>query len=156
MERNQLRPILREMFPRERTHLLPVLHYLQHEFGYLPGWALQIVSWHLRVPASEVYGAATSYTELRLEDPGKHLVRVCAGLSCWHSGGRELLGLLSERLASAPDDSTPDNSSPASQVTLEETACGYICAMAPAVEVDGQWYGRVSARDVSDLVGELA
>ena len=150
MERNQLRPILREMFPRERTHLLPALHFLQHEFGFLPGWALQIVSWHLRVPASEVYGAATSYTELRLEDPGEHLVRVCAGLSCWHSGGRELLRLISDRLAQAPADSPQE-----SRTTLEETACGYICAMSPAVEVDGQWYGRVTARDLSDLVGGI-
>jgi NADH:ubiquinone oxidoreductase subunit E len=139
------------MFPRERTHLLPALHFLQHEFGYLPGWALQIVSWHLRVPASEVYGAATSYTELRLEDPGKHLVRVCAGLSCWHSGGRELLRLISDRLAQAPSDSPQE-----ARTTLEETACGYICAMAPAVEVDGQWYGRVAARDLPDLVGGIA
>ena len=150
MERNQLRPTLREMFPRERTHLLPALHFLQHEFGYLPGWALQIVSWHLRVPASEVYGAATSYTELRLEDPGEHLVRVCAGLSCWHSGGRELIRLISDRLARAPADSPRE-----ARTTLEETACGYICAMAPAVEVDGQWYGRVTARDLSDLVGGI-
>ena len=150
MERNQLRPTLREMFPRERTHLLPALHFLQHEFGYLPGWALQIVSWHLRVPASEVYGAATSYTELRLEDPGEHLVRVCAGLSCWHSGGRELLRLISDRLAQAPADSPQE-----ARTTLEETACGYICAMAPVVEVDGQWYGRVTARDLSDLVGGI-
>ncbi len=151
MERNRLRPTLRDMFPRERTYLLPALHFLQHEFGYLPGWALQIVSWHLRVPASEVYGAATSYTELRLDDPGEHLVRVCAGLSCWHSGGRELLRLISDRLAQAQADSPQE-----AGTTLEETACGYICAMAPAVEVDGQWYGRVSAQDLPDLVGGLA
>ena len=60
-----LRRALRDQFPsRNRDNLLPVLHLLQHEHGYLPEWALQVVGWHLRVPASEVYGSATSYSEL--------------------------------------------------------------------------------------------
>jgi len=91
MNRSDLRPILREKFPPERTYLLPALHYLQEEFGHLPDWALQTVAWHLRVPPSEVYGAATSYSELRIDAPGSHVVRVCNGLSfgiavaetCW-------------------------------------------------------------------------
>ena len=143
------------MFPRDRTYLLPALHFLHGEFGYLPGWALQIVSWHLRVPASEVYGAATSYTELRLQHPGEHLVRVCSGLSCWHSGGRDLMRLLSKRLGPAAPDACDSEEGASRKISLEEVPCGYLCPMAPAVEVDGRWYGRVSARDVSILVDRL-
>ena len=69
MEREELRPILRRKFPPHRTYLLPALHFLQEEFGHLPEWALQVVAWHLRTPASVVYGAATSYTELRIAGP---------------------------------------------------------------------------------------
>ena len=151
MQRNELRPILRDKFPRERTHLLPALHFLQHEFGHLPDWALQIVSWHLRVPASEVYGAATSYSELRLEAPGRHLIRVCNGLSCWHAGGRELLEHLSARLALQSGDISTELG-----ITLEETPCGFLCPMAPAVEIDGRWRGRVATADIPSLVSELA
>ena len=68
--------------PRERRYLLPALHYIHDEFGYLPEHGLQTAAWHLRVPASEVYGAATSYTELRVEAPAEHTVRICTGLSC--------------------------------------------------------------------------
>ena len=71
MGRNELRPILREKFPTEWTYLLPALHYLQEEFGQRADWALHSVCWHLRVPASEVNGAATSYTELRIDAPGR-------------------------------------------------------------------------------------
>ena len=68
---SDLRRILRETFPeRNRDALLPALHLLQHEHGHLPEWALQVVGWHLRVPASEIYGAATSYSELRIGIPG--------------------------------------------------------------------------------------
>ena len=150
MEQNQLRPILREKFPPERTYLLPALHYLQEEFGHLPDWALQTVAWHLRVPPSEVYGAATSYSELRIDAPGRHVVRVCNGLSCWHNGGRGILKRLSDELGVEPGETDTD-----SRITLEETPCGFLCPMAPAVEVDGRWRGRVAAADILDLVKEL-
>ena len=51
MQPSELRPMLRQMFPPERAYLLPALHYLQEELGHLPEWALQVVGWHLRVPA---------------------------------------------------------------------------------------------------------
>ena len=142
--------MLREMFPPERTYLLPALHYLQEEFGHLPDWALQTVAWHLRVPPSEVYGAATSYSELRIDAPGRHLVRVCNGLSCWHIGGRSILELLSGQLGVQPGETGTN-----SRVTLEETPCGFLCPMAPVVEVDGRWRGRVAAADIPRLVKEL-
>jgi NADH:ubiquinone oxidoreductase subunit E len=150
MNRSDLRPMLREMFPPERTYLLPALHYLQEEFGHLPDWALQTVAWHLRVPPSEVYGAATSYSELRIDAPGRHLVKVCNGLSCWHNGGRSILELLSGQLGVQPGETGTN-----SRVTLEETPCGFLCPMAPVVEVDGRWRGRVAAADIPRLVKEL-
>ena len=145
MEQSELRSILRQNYPRERTHLLPALHLVRHELGHLPDWALQVVGWHLHVPASEVYGAATSYSELRISAPGRHLVRVCSGLSCWHNGGRQLLEGLVGRLAIQPGMTTPDGG-----ITLEESSCGFLCPMAPAVEVDGVWRGRVTAEDIYD------
>lgn len=150
MQRSDLRPILQDKFPRERTYLLPALHYLQHEFGYLPEWALQIVSWHLRIPASEVYGAATSYSELRMEEPGQHVVRVCTGLSCWHEGGKDLWESLQKRWG----DQLGDEDS-SKEITLEETPCGFLCPMAPAIEIDGRWHGRVTPVSLAHLLQGL-
>ncbi|MYC29580.1 MAG: hypothetical protein F4X65_05755 [Chloroflexi bacterium] len=171
MEREELRPILRQKFPPHRTYLLPALHFLQEELGCLPEWALQTLSWHLRTPASVVYGAATSYTELRIEAPSGRLVRVCTGLSCWHGGGRELLSDLSETLdvvaanARQDNDSTQDMAQDVAQnvaqnvvqnVALEETACAYRCPLAPLVEVDGVWLGRAALPQVLDRLKEPA
>lgn len=149
MEREELRPLLRRKFPPHRTYLLPALHFLQEELGHLPEWALQVVAWHLRTPASVVYGAATSYTELRIQAPAPHLVRVCSGLSCWHGGGRELLADLSRALGVAAGEATEDG-----RVTLEETPCAYRCPLAPLVEVDGVWLGRARAGQVVSLLEE--
>jgi NADH:ubiquinone oxidoreductase subunit E len=151
MDQNELRPILRQKYPRDRTHLLPALHFVQGELGYLPEWALQVVGWHLRIPASEVFGAATSYSELRINSPGRHLVRVCSGLSCWHNGGRQLLEELEDHLAIQPENTNQDEG-----ITLEETPCGFLCPVAPAVQVDGIWRGRVTAGDIIQQLQDLS
>ncbi len=138
-QRNALRAELRERFLRERGQLLPALHYVHHEFGHLPGWAMEVTGWHLGVPVSEVYGAATSYSELRIEHPGRHLVRVCTGLGCISAGARDLLSRITDGVGTAPQGG---------RVTVEETACGYLCGVAPAVQVDGAWLGHADAEAV--------
>ena len=146
-DQKALRAILREKIPRDHGQLLPALHFLQHEFGYLPDWAMEVVSWHLGIPASEVYGAATSYTELRTGRPGEHTLRVCTGLSCRINGGNELLGAAGATLRVHPGETTPDG-----LITFEETPCGFLCAMAPAVQWDGTWMGRATVESMDELV----
>ena len=120
---------------------MPALHFLHHEFGYLPGWAMEVVGWHLGVPSSEVYGAATSYTELRIERPGEIVVRVCSALSCEAAGARAILDALGEALGVSPAGGDSENG----RFTLEEARCGFLCAMAPAAEIGGRWRGRLDA-----------
>jgi NADH:ubiquinone oxidoreductase subunit E len=142
-ERKALRRALSERYTRERGHLLPALHHVQHEFGYLPDWAMETVSRHLRVPKSEVYGAATSYSELTLDRPGRHALKVCTGLSCSIRGAGELLDRVNEAL-----DATPI----AGDTTVAEIACGFLCGVAPAVQWDGRWIGRATAESVRRLI----
>jgi NADH:ubiquinone oxidoreductase subunit F (NADH-binding)/NADH:ubiquinone oxidoreductase subunit E len=118
-------------FPPERTWLLPALEAVQAERGWLGPDDLAAVGRHLHVPASEVYGVATHYPELRLAAPGRHLVRVCTGLSCRVRGGGALLDALEARLGVRAGGTTPDGA-----VTLEAMDCGFLCSVAPVVEVD--------------------
>ena len=108
---------------------------------------MEVVGWHLGIPASEVYGAATSYTELRVEKPGSHVLRVCTGLSCWLNGGREVLSAVERELGLHSGHTSADG-----QFTLEETACGFLCGMAPALEIDGTWHGRTDPELLADLI----
>lgn len=146
-DRNELRATLRQKFPRNRGQLLPALHFLQHEFGYLPDWAMEVVGWHLGIPSSEVYGAATSYTELRIRKPTEHIIRVCTGLSCWLNGGKQLMEAAHAALA---------NGNAGDKVALEETPCAYICGVAPAVEFNGAWQGRVDVEDLGRILTEAS
>ena len=148
-DQKSLRGALRKEFPREHGQLLPALHFLHHEFGYLPDWGMEVVGWHLGIPASEVYGAATSYTELRVEQPAAHVLRVCTGLSCWQNGGGEILAAAASELGAHPGRTTSDG-----LITFEETPCGYLCGLAPVVELDGGWRGRMTPDSVVRAIGE--
>lgn len=150
MTQQELRQELIQRFPRERSQLLPALHYIHHEFGYLPEWALQVIGWHLHIPSSEVYGAATSYTELRIEAPGEHVIRVCTGLSCWLKGSEEVMVTLQAGLEGNLSDTGTG-----SHVTLEETPCGFLCALGPAIQIDGGWRGRVGPSQAAQIAKDF-
>ena len=98
-------------FPRERSQLLPVLLAVQEETRWIPAWAMEEVSAYLKVPASEVHGVASSFPELRLKAPGKHILRVCTGLSCYLNGAVPVLEGLEKSLVSRPEGSPPTASS---------------------------------------------
>jgi NADH:ubiquinone oxidoreductase subunit E len=151
-QREQLRSEIQKAFPeRERTHLLPALHWLHGRYGHLPAWAMEVLGWHLRVPATEVYQAATSYTELRVKQPGKRVLRVCTGAACLAVGGQQLLDTLCQRLNLKPGQTSPDGST-----TLEETPCAFLCALAPVVGDGHQWRGHVSPGALNDLLHSRA
>jgi NADH:ubiquinone oxidoreductase subunit F (NADH-binding)/NADH:ubiquinone oxidoreductase subunit E len=141
-----LEPVLAR-FPRERRWLLPALQAVQGRLGHLPLDALSRVGAHLRVPASEVYGVATHYPELRLAPVGAHHVRVCRGVSCDLLGSGDLLAALARRLDTLPD---------LAAVTLETADCLFACAVAPVIEVDGAYRGRVRAADAAGIARSLA
>src|SRR5881628_2896707 len=134
-------------FPRERTWLLPALQAVQRAERYLSPEALEAVAAHLRVPKSEVWGVASHYPELRLAPPGTRVVRVCTGVSCKLRGGSELLAASERRLGIRAGRTTADGA-----VTLEAMDCAFACAVAPVVEIDHAYHGRVTPRALDALL----
>jgi NADH:ubiquinone oxidoreductase subunit E len=116
-------------FAPERTNLLPALHIVQHALGFLPGWAMQQVGRQLHIPASEVHGVASGYTEFRFEPPAPGLVQVCTGLSCRLAGAD---GLLAQARARRPD-------------AVKTIPCVFLCALAPVIAQGNEFVGRVDA-----------
>ena len=110
-------------FPRERTQLLPLLIAAQAHDGWLGEAALSAIARHIYVPESEVFGVATSYSELRFEPPVGAAVAVCTGMSCLLAGARELSRSLTDTLAAGWH--------------VEEHPCRFRCADAPVASIDG-------------------
>lgn len=125
-------------FAPERTNLLPGLHALHERFGYLPGWAMERLGLRLRVPASEVYGVATSYPEFRLQPPPTGLLYLCTGLSCRLAGADELLVQARARRPEA----------------VEAVSCLFLCPLAPVALQGEVPHGRVDAALLQRLQAE--
>ena len=142
---------LLQTFPRARTWLLPALRAVQQAERWLAPEALRAVAAHLRVPASEVWGVASHYPELRMTPPGARLVRVCTGVSCQERGGDDVMAACERQLGIRAGETTPDGA-----VTLEALDCAFACASAPVVEVDHAYRGRIAVAEVPVLLASPA
>ena len=138
MNKERLAELLQENFPRERSFLLPVLHFIHKEFGFLEESALEEAAKHLRVPVSEVWGSATSYTELRTREPSGNVVGICTGLSCVLKGAHNLLSRANKLAQASGIDNT----------TIEELQCGFLCGVAPVLRHNHKWTAHAVEQDV--------
>src|ERR671934_725663 len=136
-------------FPRERTWLLPALQAAQHAERWLSPEALAAVAAHLRVPKSEVWGVASHYPELRMAKPGRRIVRVCTGVTCVARGARELLERGEGRLGIRAGETTSDGA-----LTLEAMDCAFACSVAPVIEADHTYRGRMNGAGLDALLDE--
>lgn len=130
-----------------RENLIPILHALQEENGYLTPETLAGAARYLDLNLSEVYGVATFYTRFRFKPSGRQCLRVCRGTACHVKGAGEVLKELEKRLGIKPGETTPDGA-----YSLETEACFGSCALAPVVVEDETVHGRMDPSKVGDLL----
>ncbi|MFN8169750.1 MAG: formate dehydrogenase subunit gamma [Candidatus Nanopelagicales bacterium] len=130
-----------------RGPLLPVLHALQEEFGYLHPDAVPLVAKALNLSRADVHGVITFYSDFRTQPPGRRTVAVCRGEACQSRGGRDLAAHAQQRLGVPFGATTPDG-----EVTLDQVFCLGLCSVAPAALVDGRVHGRLDAGALDSLV----
>jgi formate dehydrogenase subunit gamma len=119
--------------------LLPILHALQEEFGYIDPSALPLVAHALNISHAEVHGVISFYHDFRHASPGKHVLKICRAESCQSMGCDALVQHIERRLGVKLGETTADQS-----LTVEQVFCLGNCALSPAVMLDGEPYGRVS------------
>lgn len=129
--------------------LLPLLHAIQDNIGYVPESAYISISKALNLSVAEVHGVVTFYHHFRTLKPGRHILQVCRAESCQSMGSEALEAHAKKCLGIDYHQTTPDQA-----VTLEPVYCLGNCALSPAVMMDDEVYGRVSAADLDALVAE--
>lgn len=127
--------------------LLPILHALQEEFGYVDEAAIRPVAEALNISHAEVHGVISFYHDFRHSPPGKHVLKMCRAEACQSMGCDKLIGHVENRLGVKLGETTEDGS-----FTVEQVFCLGLCAMSPAVMLDGKPYGRVTAQVADFLV----
>lgn len=129
--------------------LLPILHAVQAEFGFVPDDVIQIVADDLNITRAEVHGVITFYHDFRDAPAGKHVVKICRAEACQAVGGTALSERAFDRLGVGWHGTTPNG-----KVTLEPVYCLGLCACGPAAMVDGKVVGRVDAKKLDRLLAE--
>jgi formate dehydrogenase subunit gamma len=139
---------------RELEHLpgalLPILHALQEEFGYIDAAATPMIADALNLSRAEVHGVISFYHDFRHAAPGRHVMKICRAESCQSMGCDALIDHIEKRLSVKLGETTPDQS-----LTVEQVFCLGNCALSPAVMLDGEPYGRVSP-SVADFLLDSA
>ncbi len=139
-----------ERYPKfDRSNLIPILQDIQDVFGYLPEKSLKEISNHLCIPLSSVYGVATFYNQFRLTPLGKNIIRVCRGTACHVKNSANILIALENELGICAGQTTRDK-----LFTLETVACIGACSIAPVININDEYYGRVSIKEISKIISK--
>ena len=126
--------------------MLPILHEIQEEFGYVPQAALPVIANGLNLSRAEVHGVVSFYHDYREEPAGRHVIKVCRAEACQSMGGDELAERLLGLLGLDWNETSADRA-----VTIEPVYCLGLCACAPAAMVDGEVIGRLNEAMVKEL-----
>ncbi len=130
--------------------LLPILHGLQDQYGYIPEVAYQPITEALAITLADLKGVISFYHFFRTTPPAKHVIQVCRAEACQAMGGRQLEAHAKQKLGVDWHGKTLDQ-----QFQLEQVFCLGNCACAPAVRVGDEVIGRVSPERFDALLEEL-
>ena len=120
--------------------LLPILHALQAEFGFIPRDAIPTVAHALNLTRAEVYGVVSFYHDFRDKPTGRRVVKLCRAEACQSMGANALADAALKHFGIAWKETTADGA-----VTIEPVYCIGFCSVAPAALVDGEPLGRLDA-----------
>ena len=129
--------------------LLPILHDIQAEFGYVPQEAVPVIAGELNLSRAEVHGVVTFYHDFRDHPAGRHVLKLCRAEACQSMGGEALAERAKKLLGIDWHQTTLDGA-----VTLEPVFCLGLCSCAPSAMLDGAVHGRVDAAELDDLIAE--
>lgn len=139
-----------EKYPaKDRSYLIPLLQDVQDEFGYLPEEQLKQIAEYVGIPFVTVYGVATFYNQFRLTPLGKNIIRVCRGTACHVKNSANILTALETELGIKAGQTTRDK-----LFTLEIVACIGACSIAPVININDEYYGRITVKEIPKILSK--
>ena len=129
--------------------LLPILHGIQEEFGFVPTESLPVIADALNISKAEVHGVVTFYHDYRSRPAGRHVLKLCQAEACQSMGSDAIAARIQQLLGIGFHETAKDGS-----VTLEPVYCLGLCACAPSAMLDGEVIGRLDADKLDDIVAE--
>jgi NADH-quinone oxidoreductase E subunit len=127
--------------------LIPLLQSAQNSYGYIPEKIIYYISELVNVPASEIYGIITFYSQFRLKPVGKNLIKICEGTACHVNGAKTVLSTLQDELGISIGETTPDGN-----FSLISVACLGCCSLAPVMMIREETFGNLNADKIKKAI----
>ena len=137
-------------YPNKQAALLPILHIVQEEKGYVPEEMEADIAETVEVPVVKVREVITFYTLFNRQPVGKYHIQMCRTISCTLCGHRELLKYIKEKLGIGAGQTSPDG-----KYTLNVVECLAACEMAPAMQINEKYYGNLSMERIDEILSSL-
>jgi NADH-quinone oxidoreductase subunit E len=137
-------------YPQSRSALLPLLHLVQAEEGYVTTDGIGFCAEQLGLTEAEVTAVASFYSMYKHHPVGEYHVGVCTNSLCAVMGGDAIFADLQEYLGVGNDEATGDG-----KVSLEHVECNAACDYAPVVMVNWEFFDNMTPQSARDLVDGL-
>jgi NADH-quinone oxidoreductase subunit E len=141
-------------YPQSRSALLPLLHLVQSEEGYVTADGIAFCAEMLGLSTAEVSAVSTFYTMYKDKPVGDYHVGVCTNTLCAVMGGDEIFATLKAHLAIGNDERTADDQGERS-LTLEHIECNAACDFAPVMTVNWEFFDNMTPTTAVQLVDDL-
>jgi NADH-quinone oxidoreductase subunit E len=137
-------------YPKPRSALLPLLHLVQSQDGYVSKDGVEFCAQTLGISEAEVTGVSTFYTQYKREPAGEYHVGVCINTLCAVLGGDQIWAELTEHVGVGHDQATEDG-----KVSLERIECNAACDFAPVMTVNWEFFDNMTPDKAKALVDDL-
>jgi len=137
-------------FPLKKSALIPILHILQEDKGYLSEDELIFAADSLGLNPSYVLSVASFYTMFNRERIGKYHIQVCTNLTCSLLGSEHILAFLENKLGIKNGETTPDG-----KFTLSSVECLGSCGTAPVMMINDNFYEALNVDRIEEIIKGL-
>lgn len=137
---------------KHKAGLLPILHLVQAEYGWVSPEAMDKVAAYLHIRAIEVYEVATFYTMFFLRPQGKYVLEVCRTGPCCLVGAEKMMSHIESRLGVKEGEVTSDG-----KFSWRGVECLAACGMAPVLQIGPEYtfYEKLTEQSVDQLIEDL-
>ena len=137
---------------KQKSGLLPILHLVQAEYGWVSTPAMDKVAEYLLLQPIEVYEVATFYTMYFMRPQGKYVLEVCRTGPCGIVGAEKIMDHIEEKLGVKEGEVTPDG-----LFSWRGVECLAACGFGPVLQIGPEYtfYEKLTNESVDQLIGDL-
>ncbi|MGB7981742.1 MAG: NAD(P)H-dependent oxidoreductase subunit E [Candidatus Nanopelagicales bacterium] len=138
-------------YPQARSALLPMLHLVQSQEGYVSPAGIEACAQTLGLSTAEVAAVSTFYTMYKRRPAGTHHIGICTNTMCAVLGGDALWDAVSAYAGAGHDEVSANGT-----FDLERIECQAACTHAPVMTVDWEFFDRMTPDEAIAVLDRLA